>query len=99
MCYIDYPNFPGQRSTNPYDNWNHWNTPRNVKKTTKTIEKFDEKGNLVSREVITTEEEVTDQTPYPPTYPEVWYTISSDSTGNMHNRPSTTNHVQMRVSA
>ena len=55
---------------------NDWNTPktRNVKRTTRTIEKYNEKGKLISKEVITEEEEII------PIQDQIWYEIVSDST-------------------
>ncbi len=66
--YIWYPQYP-------------WYAPaenKNVKRTTKTIEKYNPKGKLISKELIVTEEEVIDI----PSYPIITYTNTSvDGTG------------------
>lgn len=84
MCYITFP-YPYD-NTNPYQDWQQYryptqSNPRKIKRTTKTIEKYDTQGKLIGREVITEEVEI---------YDEYYYQgpLISDSTGGTPNNCS-----------
>ena len=84
-CMIDYPNFPSYPQTVP----NQYCEIKKIKRITRTIEKYNKKGNLIGKEVITEEEEIIDV----PIWVNTW--TSCDGTGDL---PNIDNHtIQYQV--
>ncbi len=83
-CMIDYPNFPSYPDYSNYE-------IKKIKRTTRTIEKYNKKGKLVGKEVITEEEEIVD-VPLWVTSPD-W--ISTDGTGFLPNIDNDNHTIQL----